>query len=471
MEENFIFTLWVKKFKKRVIKMILVNEKKIKIAKLKKGRITNHPEVVLMVNLLKQINAYRMISRAMGEVFLKKKEKRIIRFVDSMIGIYMTGGKSITDIDILRLDGGIERIFGEDFFYSSSRLEELIFKIKSNYKIIKKFEKIVLKISVILLKKVVEERGIKRLTIDIDVTYFINNGKESRVNYKGEKSMRGMIVSVRETGQIIYGYMDEGNRGANNGLSSSISLVLGELKRAGLFSTKEMKIIVRSDSAGYMLDFIKAVEEYECTWIVKADKDKAVAKLYDDWKRREHLWKEFYVLKKKKKARIYQAMIAAHVMGSNPKKMIAFNMYLYREKINNEPVLKKFEYDVNWSWFAIATNGEDYKVEELLELYQDRGESENIIKEYKWDIGLRKFSSGDLERNNVVFLFALIAQNIIKYLQKMYFCKDFQNLMVASIRYRLQAAVYIAKRGGYLIFRFNSSYKYDLWVRLLKIMR
>jgi hypothetical protein len=324
--------------------------------------------------------------------------------------------------------------------------------------------------SVIVLKKIVEDRGINSLTLDIDATYFMNNGKDSRMNYKGEKSMRGMIVSVRETGQIIYGYMDAGNRGANNGLASSIGLVLGELERAGFFSSKKIKIVVRSDSAGYMLDFIKEVQKFNCTWIVKAAKDKAVSRVYEEWKRREIVWKEFKVLCKKEKERVYQTMIVPHVMGNNPKKMEAFNLYMYREKINNEPVFDKFEYDVNWRWFAIATNGE-YEEEELLEIYQERGNSENIIKEYKWDIGLRKFSSGDLERNNVVFLFAVIAQNLIKYLQRMYLSEDWQSLMVASIRYRLQSAVYIAKRGGYIIFRFNSGYKYNLWKSLLKIMR
>ena len=49
-----------------------------------------------------------------------------------------------------------------------------------------------------------------------------NEGREAMRNYKGEKSMRIMTVSVKETGQLIYGYVDEGNKAAHSGLSEAI---------------------------------------------------------------------------------------------------------------------------------------------------------------------------------------------------------------------------------------------------------
>jgi hypothetical protein len=53
---------------------------------------------------------------------------------------------------------------------------------------------------------------------------------------------------------------------------------------------------------------------------------------------------------------------------------------------------------------VIATNTE-YEPENLLKKYQKRGDSKNIIKEYKRDTGLRKFSSeGFTEEWNSVFV-------------------------------------------------------------------
>ncbi len=98
-------------------------------------------------------------------------------------------------------------------------------------------------------------------------------------------------------------------------------------------------------------------------------------------------------------------------------------------------------------------------------------ESENIIKEIKWDIALMSFSSGDLKRNNVVFAFMLaLVKNLLKYFRNMYL-PEWQTLMVASIRYRLKEAVLVVRKGRYIILRFNREYRYySLWKNLLRII-
>ena len=128
------------------------------------------------------------------------------------------------------------------------------------------------------------------------------------------------------------------------------------------------------------------------------------------------------------------------------------------------------EYEANWQWFGIATNG-DYEGEELLRLYHGRGESENIIKEYKWDIGLRKFSSGDLHRNGIVFLFGAITQSLIRYFTLLYLPDGWKSLTVSSIRYRLKEASFVVLSSRYLILKFNPEYiYYNLWKRLEKLL-
>jgi len=104
-----------------------------------------------------------------------------------------------------------------------------------------------------------------------------------------------------------------------------------------------------------------------------------------------------------------------------------------------------------------------------LKKYHKRGDSENIIKEYKWDIGLRKFSSGDGHRNGIVFLFGAIAQSLIRYFTILYLPDSWESLTVSSIRYRLKEAALVVLSGRYLILRFNPEYiYYNLWKKLEK---
>ncbi len=81
------------------------------------------------------------------------------------------------------------------------------------------------------------------------------------------------------------------------------------------------------------------------------------------------------------------------------------------------------------------------------------------------------FSSGGLKRNNVVFAFMLMAQNLLKYFRNMYLPEDWQTLMVGSIRYRLKEAVLVVRKGRYIILKFNREYRYySLWKSLLRII-
>jgi hypothetical protein len=442
-------------------------QKKIKIDKLRRGKVTRNPELLIFLKLFKETGGYELLKGEIKKIFKRKKERRAEKVINTVMGLFLSGGKSISDIEIIKRDSGLLRILGEGVLYSANRTTELLKKMKEMGR---RFNELLLEISTNLLKKLIILTIIKFLTIDIDVTWGNNEGKEAKRNYKGEKSMRMMTVSVKETRQMIYGYVDEGNKAAHSGLSETIGKVLEKFKEKGIMELVK-RIIVRSDSAGWLREFIEIIQEgYGQEFIIKVRNDEAIKRYYRENERYYSEWEKFRVKDGDGKEREYESVVVPYVMGNNPKKMVSFNVYIYREKVGNKAVLGFGEYEVNWRWFAIATNGE-YEPEELLMEYHDRGNSENLIKEMKWDIGLRRFSSGDLERNNLVFSFALISQNLIKYFQKIYLPEDWQSLMIASIRYRLKEAALVVIRGGQIILRFNPEYRYyNLWKRLLRIV-
>ena len=442
--------------------------KKIKVEKLTKGTLTRNAELLVLLTLFKITKGYKIIGKYIEGLFKREKGKRAEKVIYSLLGLYLSGGKNIQDLEILHKDEGLEKILGGKYFYSPSNTTEIIQgKLKGNWKIINNLG---FKHSTRLLDKQIKKRKIPVITMDIDATYIKNKGKDAKANYEGELSIRAMTVSVKETGQMIYGYLDEGNKAPQTGLAETIKKVFARFEEQEILS-RVKEVLVRSDSAGWLRELIWTIqEEYGQKFIIKARKDDYIKQCYEENKNRKKMWKKFVIKDERGKETEYEAMKVPYVMGSNPKKMVSFDVYYFRRRISNKPVFEFGEYDVNWRWFAIATNG-DYEPEELLMKYNDRGQSENIIKEIKWDIALMSFSSGDLKRNNVVFAFMLLAQNLLKYFRNMYLPEEWQTLMVASIRYRLKEAVLVVRKGRYIILKFNREYRhYGLWKRLLRMI-
>ena len=442
--------------------------KKIKLEKLTKGSLTRNPELLVMLYLFRITGGYKIIGKYIEGLLKRGRKKKAEKVVNSLLGLYISGGKSIQDLDILHKDEGLERVLGGKYFYSPSNMTEILQdKLKESWKVI---NDLTLEYSTRLLWKQIKEKMIPAITIDIDATYMKNKGRDAKMNYKGELSMRAMTVSVKETSQMIYGYLDEGNNPAHMGLSETIKTVLGKFEERGILSKVE-EVVVRSDSAGWLREFIQIIQgEYKQKFIIKVRNDRAMKEYYEENRKYARTWEKFSMLGQDGQNREYEATIVPYVMGGNPKKMVSFNVYLFRERVGRRAVFRFGEYEVNWRWFAIATNG-DYEPEGLLRKYHDRGVSENIIKEVKWDIALRRFSSGDLKRNNVVFSFMLLAQNLLKYFRNMYLPEQWQTLMVASIRYRLKEAVFVVRKGRYITLRFNREYRYySLWKRLLRMI-
>ena len=80
-----------------------------------------------------------------------------------MLGLYLSGGKSISNIVMLLRDGGLLRILGEGLFYSANRMTEILKKMKEKGR---RFNEILLEISTKLLKILIILKIIKMITLD-----------------------------------------------------------------------------------------------------------------------------------------------------------------------------------------------------------------------------------------------------------------------------------------------------------------
>ena len=166
----------MKKFNKNIEKIMKEKQKKIKAAKLRRGRVTRNPELLILLKLFKETGGYGILKREIKKIFKRMRDKRAEKVVNTMLGLFLSGGKSISDMEILRRDSGLLRILGEGLFYSANRITEILKKLKESGR---RFNDLLLEISTNLLKELIIFKIIKLITLDIDASWSKNKGKEA----------------------------------------------------------------------------------------------------------------------------------------------------------------------------------------------------------------------------------------------------------------------------------------------------
>ena len=82
--------------------MMNEKKKKIKFRNRLKGRVTRSPETVLMLNEFEKTGSGEILKRILCGVFKRARTEKAVRMINSMPGIFLSGGKRTDDIEILR---------------------------------------------------------------------------------------------------------------------------------------------------------------------------------------------------------------------------------------------------------------------------------------------------------------------------------------------------------------------------------
>lgn len=106
--------------------------KKVKIGKLTKGTLTRNAELLVLLTLFKITEGYKIVGKYIEGLFKRDKEKRAEKLIYSLLGLYISGGKNIQDLEILHKDEGLEKILGDKYFYSAAALVKNLLKYFRN---------------------------------------------------------------------------------------------------------------------------------------------------------------------------------------------------------------------------------------------------------------------------------------------------------------------------------------------------
>jgi len=286
-------------------------------------------------------------------------------------------------------------------------------------------------LSLDLAIKALKAKGIKEAVFDADVSIIEANKKESKKTYKGYRGMGSLLGFVN--GYCLYSDFRNGNVHASVGLLEQLKHIHGILSQNGI------KMVYRSDSAGFTHEIIDYCTNNAITYYIRA---KELCPL-----KREAYYCEFVDLTEEK-----QISEFVYSMKELPIRIITT-----REKIKTDLPL-----DVYGNYRFIATNS-NKNIINVYETYNDRGVCEYNIKELKQNFELDRLPSSYLGANGLWSSVLVLAYNIMMaFKQKL----SIKRLTARTVRWLLSIPAKLISHSGRLILSLSADKK--MFKRLVK---
>ena len=357
---------------------------------IKKGKNKYSPfaGTKLISDIINKLNIKDSINNTFG-LPLSNRGYKSFDYIKSIISGLISGADCIMDIDNIKEDDVMKKIWDLKNIPHSSRIGTFLSKFSSEKNI-----DLMHNIMQDTALKAIHKSGLKEVTFDADATYVETNKQDvSTYCYKGFKAMSSLLGFIAETGSCIYQRFGNGNISPALNLDEELYLVNDKLS-SGNIKLKNY----RSDSAGYQANIINYCNANNINFYIRA-KNKGID-FYNI--------KDWIALNDRYGSPIDDMEITETVHTMD--KTESFRLIVTRKKKYDDPSL--FD-ESSYEYYAIATNS-DLPKEEVFHFYNERGKCEYYIKSVKWDLGLRKLPCGSLEANALWVNTALIAYNVLK---------------------------------------------------------
>ena len=283
----------------------------------------------------------------------------------------------IKEFDIqVREPETISRFAGEFSFKTTQMLRQINFKI---------------------FKKIIRKCKIKSIIIDIDSTVInvwgVQEGTAKGYNpvRKGNRCYNDILAFCDELKCYITGFMRSGNTYTANGTKELIAEIIENLKELGL------DITFRMDSGYFDEDIIKVIEESNYKYVIKAKGYSTLIKKLlaadCEWKCTEDKEVAEITTKPDNWERERRFVIARRLKPINERMQLSFD-------VNNE-----------YEYAFYTTNTADEAVNVAIS-YEKRGNSENYIKEAKYDMNVGSILLKSFWANEAIFQLSMLCYNV-----------------------------------------------------------
>jgi hypothetical protein len=305
------------------------------------------------------------------------------------LGIW-TGASRYIHCDWLRYDQVLQSIFGWDMMPSQSTYSRFFGKFSQS---------INTEVFPELQHWFFEQLNIGSLTVDFDSTVITRYGDQQgsakgyNPNKRGRNSHHPLMAFVEQSRMVANAWLRPGDTAA----SSSCKEFMEETFKQVL---KDKKIgLVRADSGFYTEELMSYLEEQRLNYIM-------AVRMYPNVKSEVHAVKDWIKLAKGIEL---SEMKFSHENGKLRRYILVKKQVEIRPKAAGKML---FEDEPGYRYSCYVTNM-DLPLDQIWNMYNNRADCENRIKELKYDFGLENFCLQDFWATEASFRFIMVAYNLM----------------------------------------------------------
>lgn len=401
----------------------------VTIKKNKQSPLFTHAGIVPARELIKKLAVTETIDA--GISVLKKhrpyfESDHVLNFVYN----FLTGGETINDIERLQESEGLSRLLGTVSIPDPTTAGDFLARFSEED--INDFQRVLEKIqgrAFFLL----DTKRKARATIEHDSSIHEVYGEKKEgadFAYNNTYSYSVQYITLAETGDVLRQDLQEGNRYSSHGLKDVLP---GVIDRVG---EHFQSVRYRADSASYDKEIITICDSRKVTFYISADQTqklmRAVTALPED------AWKCFRskklkgrnrteAAKRKKRKNHKQAVVNRRSPRRKRRGKTDIASFLYQPTGWDKEyrfVVKRTELmeDAGQQYFderlckyiyhIIVTNDCASSDTQAMHIAQGRSNQENLIKDFKYGLGLSHVPTGFFLANRIYFKIAALAWNI-----------------------------------------------------------
>jgi hypothetical protein len=396
----------------------------------KRSPLLGYAGIVPVRNLIERLGVATVLD---SHISVLKRHKpyyesdHILNFVYN----FLTGGEVINDIERLQEADGILRILGTESIPDPTTAGD--FLVRFGEQDIDAFQRSFDQIQDVAFSLLDRKRK-EVATIEHDSSiHEVYGQKKEGADYAYENSYSYNVqyVTLAETGDVLHQELREGNRYSSYGLSE---ILPGIFDRVGKYF-KHLRY--RADSASYDKAIIQPCDERGVQFYISADQtkplmQKVVGIEVGAWKRFRDInlraTERKAPVKKRKKRKNHKNRVLDRRKpnrGRRGETRIASFLYQpvgwqkpYRFVVTRTEVLDKYgqlyleEGLCKYLYHIVVTNDFNRSDTKVMHIAQGRANQENLIKDFKYGLGLSHVPTGFFLANQIYFKIAALAWNI-----------------------------------------------------------
>jgi hypothetical protein len=396
----------------------------------KRSPLLDYAGVVPVRNLIERLDIASVIDTNVSVLRRHNpyfESDHILNFVYN----FLTGGEVISDLERLQEAKGILKILGTNRIPDPTTAGDFLVRFRERD--IQSFQCAFEQIQDTAFS-FLDRRKKEIATVEHDSSiHEVYGQKKEGADYAYENtySYQVQYVTLAETGDVLYQELREGNRYSSYGLSD---ILPGILDRVG---KQFRQLRYRADSASYDKAIVGTCDEREVTFYISADHTKPLMRAIQQIE--ESAWKRFRGKglsgtkknrsgKRRKKRKNHKRRVQNRRKPNRDRRgktTIASLFYqpegwkrAYRYVVTRTEVVDRYGQQClddglcKYLYHIIVTNDFESSDTRAMHIARARANQENLIKDFKYGLGLSHVPTGFFLANRIYFKIAALAWNI-----------------------------------------------------------